>query len=334
MGYKVAVIEGDGIGKEVIPKAIRVLNEVGSDIEFIYTEAGYEVFKKKGTSVPEETIEILHETYACLSGPMTTPPGIKGYRSASVTIRKIMDLYVNVRPIKNYPGIKGLKENVDLVIVRENTEGLYSGIEWRVNDQAFTLRVITREKSYKVSRFAFQLALQRKKKITFVTKANIMRETCGLFRETVFDIAKNFKEITVEEVFIDAMSMKLIQQPEKYDVILCPNLFGDILSDEASVLVGSIGILPSANIGDNYAMFQPVHGTAPDIAGKNIANPTAAILSGKMLLEYLGEKDKAELIEKALIDTFREKIFTPDLNGEYSTEKFTDKIIEKLRSFF
>jgi len=331
MKYKIAVIEGDGIGKEVIPQAIRVLKELDIDLSLVYAEAGYEVFKRRGVTVPEETIDILKHTDACLSGPMMTPPGIKGYRSASVTIRKIMDLYANIRPIKNYPGIRGLKDNVDLVIVRENTEGLYSGIEWRIGNQAYTLRVITHEKSYKVSEYAFKIALERRKKVTFVTKANIMRETCGLFRETVFEVSKKYKDVLVEEVFIDAMSMKLIQQPSEYDVVLCPNLFGDILSDEASVLVGSIGILPSANIGDTYAMFQPVHGTAPDIAGKNIANPTAAILSAKMLLEYLGEKDKATLIEKALITVFKHKIFTRDLQGNYHTDKFTDKIIENLR---
>jgi len=330
MGYKIAVIIGDGIGKEVIPQAIRVLESLNINFSFIYLDAGFETFKKRGVSVPQETLEIIRETDACLCGPMTTPPGIKGYRSASVTIRKELDLYANIRPIKNYPGIRGLRDNVDLIIVRENTEGLYSGVEWRVGDQAFTLRVITRRSSLRISEYAFKLALKRRKKVTFVTKSNIMRETCGLFRETVLEVSKKYPSIEVEEVFIDAMAMKLIQDPTQFDIILCPNLFGDILSDEASVLVGSIGILPSANIGDKYAMFQPVHGTAPDIAGKNIANPTAAILSAKMMLEYLGENENARKIEEAISRVFRKGIFTKDLNGNYGTKEFTDKVIENI----
>ena len=329
MKYKIAVIEGDGIGKEVIPQAIRVLKELDIDLSLVYAEAGYEVFKKRGVTVPEETIDILKHTDACLSGPMMTPPGIKGYRSASVTIRKIMDLYANIRPIKNYPGIRGLKDNVDLVIVRENTEGLYSGIEWRIGNQAYTLRVITREKSYKVSEYAFKIALERRKKVTFVTKANIMRETCGLFRETVFDF-EYLKQRLMELAFLNK-GLRILLADDRSDIEEVFHYEGGLASYEASVLVGSIGILPSANIGDTYAMFQPVHGTAPDIAGKNIANPTAAILSAKMLLEYLGEKDKAALIEKALITVFKHKIFTRDLQGNYHTDKFTNKIIENLR---
>ena len=330
MRYKIAVILGDGIGREVIPQAIKVLENINIDISFKYLNAGYEYYKKTGIALPQETLEELSKSDACLCGPMTTPPHIKDYRSVSVAIRKSLDLYANIRPVKSFPGIKCLKENVDLIIVRENTEGLYSGIEWRINDIAFTVRVISKYASIRIARYAFTLAEKRRKKITFITKSNIMRETCGLFRETVLEIAKDYPEIHVEEIFIDAMSMKLILNPEKYDVILCPNLFGDILSDEAAALIGSIGLLPSANIGDNYALFQPVHGSAPDIAGKNIANPTAAILSAKMMLEYLDEREKAEKIEKALIKVFKKGIYTRDLGGNYSTDKFTEKVIENL----
>jgi isocitrate dehydrogenase (NAD+) len=311
----------------VIPQALKVLEALDLPISFKYVDAGYEVFKKTGKNVPKDTLETIKKCRVCLCGPMTTPLTLKRYKSAAVTIRKMLNLYANIRPAKSYPNIS-LKD-LDIVIVRENTEGLYSGIEWKGDDAAFTLRVISKKASDRIARYAFNLAMKRKKKVTVVTKSNIMRETCGLFRETSFKVAEEFPEVTTEEVLIDAMSMKLIKEPEKFDVVLCPNLFGDILSDEAAGIVGSLGLLPSANIGEKYALFQPVHGSAPDIVGKGIANPVATILSAKMMLDHFGEK-KAKKIEEAIDSVFNNGMFTKDLGGKLSTEEFTKNVIKNL----
>lgn len=328
--YKISVIPGDGIGKEVIPEAVRVLQHTNLKFDFRYMEVGYETFKKTGTSVPEYILSEIKETRACLFGATTTPVGVTGYRSAAVTIRKALDLYANVRPVKSYP-IQDTAKDVDLVIVRENTEGLYSGVEFELEDSAFSMRVITRKASEKIANFAFNLALKRRKKVTIVTKANILRKTCGLFREVSLLTAKNYPQVEVDELFIDAAAMKLILKPQTFDVILTTNLFGDILSDEAAALVGGLGLAPSANIGDKYALFGPVHGSAPDIAGKGIANPIAAILSAKMMLEYLGEVNWAQRIERAVTNVLIErKHLTPDLGGKSTTIEITDAIIDKL----
>jgi isopropylmalate/isohomocitrate dehydrogenase-like protein len=328
--YKITVIPGDGIGKEVIPEAVRVLQSTNLKFDFQYTQVGYEVFKKTGTSVPDDVLPKIKETQACLFGAATTPVGISGYKSAAVTLRKALDLYANVRPIKSYFA-KSFAKDVDLVIVRENTEGLYSGIEFELGDSALSIRVITRKASERIARFAFKLALNRRRKVTIVTKANILRKTCGLFREASLLTAKDYPQVEVDELFIDAAAMKLILKPQIFDVILTTNLFGDILSDEAAALVGGLGLAPSANIGDNYALFGPVHGSAPDIAGKGIANPIAAILSAKMMLEYFGETKWAERIDKAVTTVLTEgKHLTPDLGGTATTSEITNAIIDKL----
>ncbi len=326
---KITVIYGDGIGKEIIPCALKVLDQVCKGrIKYEIVEAGYGAYAKLGTNLPEETIEAIRRYKICLAGPMQTPLDKKEFKSTIVAIRKMFDLYANIRPAKSFSNIS--LRDLDLIIVRENTEDLYSGIEWRLGDYAFTLRVISKEKSLKVAEKAFELAKMRRGKVTVVTKSNIMRETCGLFKQAAFEVARQYPDVCVEEVLVDAMSMKLIKEPDKYDVLLCPNLFGDILSDEVAGLVGSLGILPSANIGDEYALFQPVHGTAPDIAGKGIANPTAAILSAKMLLEYIGMIKEAKKIENAIEKVFSKRLFTRDLGGSLTTEKFTEKVIKFL----
>jgi len=330
--YKIAVIPGDGIGKTVVPEAVRVLENTGLKFDFQYMEIGYEVFKKVGTSVPQDVLSKIKETQACLFGATTTPVGVADYRSAVVTLRKALDLYANVRPAKSYP-IRSSVKDIDLVIVRENTEGLYSGIEFELEDSAFTLRMITKRASERIARFAFHLAMKRRKKVTIVTKANVMRKTCGLFREVSLLVAKDYPEVEVNELFVDVAAMNLVLKPQIFDVILTSNLFGDILSDEAAGLIGGLGLAPSANIGGDYALFEPVHGSAPDIAGKGIANPMAAIMAAKMMLNYLGESKWAERVEKAVVTVLKEgKYLTPDLGGTSTTHEVTEAIIDALEA--
>jgi len=330
--YKIAVIPGDGIGKTVVPEAVRVLERTGLEFDFQYMEVGYEVFKKVGTSVPEDVLSKIKETQACLFGATTTPVGVADYRSAVVSLRKTLGLFANVRPAKSYP-IRSSVKDVDLVTVRENTEGLYSGIEFELEDSAFTLRMITRKASARIAKFAFNLAMKRHKKVTVVTKANVMRKSCGLFREVSLLVAKDYPEVEVNELFVDVAAMNLVLKPQVFDVILTSNLFGDILSDEAAGLVGGLGLAPSANIGNDYALFEPVHGSAPDIAGKGIANPMAAILSAKMMLNYLGENKWAERIENAVVTVLREgKCLTPDLGGTSTSHEVTEAIIDALKA--
>jgi len=330
--YKIAVIPGDGIGKTVVPEAVRVLERTGLKFDFQYMEVGYEIFKKVGTSVPEDVLSKIKETQACLFGATTTPVDVADYRSAVVTLRKALDLFANVRPAKSYP-IRSSVKDVDLVTVRENTEGLYSGIEFELEDSAFTLRMITRKASERIAKFAFNLAMKRRKKVTVVTKANVLRKSCGLFREVSLLVAKDYPEVEVNELFVDVAAMNLVLKPQVFDVILTSNLFGDILSDEAAGLVGGLGLAPSANIGNDYALFEPVHGSAPDIAGKGIANPMAAILAAKMMLHYLGENKWAERIENAVVTVLREgKCLTPDLGGTSTSHEVTEAIIDALKA--
>ena len=328
--YKIAVIPGPGIGSEVVPEAIRVLESTELNFDCKYFEVGFEVWQKTGFPVPDSVLDGIKKTQACLFGATTTPVGVPGYKSAIITLRTALGLYANVRPAKSYPNQKGMK-NVDLVIVRENTEGLYSGMEFEIGDSAYSIRKITRQATERITKFAFELAMKRQKKVTVVTKANVLRLSDGLFLDVSRKIAKDFPEVEVEEAFIDVTAMRLILKPEIFDVIVTSNLFGDILSDESAGLVGGLGLAPSANIGETYALFEPVHGSAPRLAGKNIANPIAAILASRMMLEYLGEKSWAERIENAVVSLLKEgKVLTPDLGGSSSTTQVTDAIIEDL----
>lgn len=328
--YKLAVIPGPGIGAEVVPEAIRLLDSTDLAFDCSYFEIGYEVFKKTGTPVPDEVLAGIRKTQACLFGATTTPVGVPGYKSAIITLRRALGLYANVRPAKSYPVPKSMKD-VDLVIVRENTEGLYSGVEFELVDSAYSMRVITRKATERITRFAFDLAMKRSKKVTVVTKANVLRKSDGLFLDVSRKVAEDYPEIEVEEAFVDVTAMRLILKPEIFDVIVTSNLFGDILSDEAAGLVGGLGLAPSANIGEDYALFEPVHGSAPRLAGKGIANPMAAIMASKMMLDYLGENSWAERIEKAIVTVLEEgKVLTPDLGGSSSTNQVTDAIIDVL----
>jgi isopropylmalate/isohomocitrate dehydrogenase-like protein len=328
--YKIAVIPGPGIGGEVVPEAVRLLESTDLTFDCHYFELGYEVFQKTGTPVPDDVLARIRRTQACLFGATTTPVGVPGYKSAIITLRRALGLYANVRPAKSLPIQKSMND-VDLVIVRENTEGLYSGMEFELADSAYSIRVVTRKATERIARFAFDLAMKRRKKVTVVTKANVLRLSDGLFLEVARKVAEDYPDVEVEEAFVDVTAMRLILKPHIFDVIVTSNLFGDILSDEAAGLVGGLGLAPSANIGADYALFEPVHGSAPRLAGKGIANPMAAIMASKMMLDYLGENKWAERIENAIITVLEEaKVLTPDLGGSSSTKQVTDAIIDAL----
>lgn len=333
MSHIITLIKGDGIGPEVTAAAKRVLDTAGCNIIWEEVEAGAHVIEKYGTPLPDYVLNSIKKNKIALKGPVTTPVG-KGFRSVNVTLRQSLNLYANVRPIKTFEGIPSRYENVDLIIVRENSEDLYAGIEHMVGeDAAESIKIITRKASERIAKYAFDMARSEgRKKVSAVHKANIMKLSDGLFLKSARKIAEEYKDIDFEDVIVDAMSMKLVLNPEKYDVLVMPNLYGDILSDMAAGLVGGLGLVPGANIGEDGAVFEPAHGSAPDIAGKNIANPTACILSAVMMLRYIGENEKAGKIEKAIEEVLKIKEnLTLDLGGSLTTDKFTEKIVEKLK---
>ncbi|HML05017.1 MAG TPA: homoisocitrate dehydrogenase [Methanobacterium sp.] len=327
--YNITVVPGDGIGKEVMGAVLSILDVL--DVEFNYEVAfaGNECFKKTGTTIPEETIKMAKNSDAVLFGAVTTVPGQK---SAILTLRKELDLYANVRPVKSYPGVNGIFNDLDFVIIRENTEGLYSGIEEETDEGATALRVITRKASERICKFAFEYAkVTCRNKVTAVHKANVLKKTDGLFKKTFYSVARDFEGIETDDRYVDATAMFLITSPYMFDVIVTTNLFGDILSDEGAGLVGGLGIIPSANVGEKNALFEPVHGSGPDIAGKGIANPSAMVLSSVMMLRYLKEYQIATDVENALKEVFIEgKVLTPDLGGNASTMEMADEIRLKL----
>ncbi len=331
--YRICVLGGDGIGPEVIEQTIYVLKSLPIDFKFQYGEIGYDTYLKTGNSLPDETIELVKNSDATLFGSVTTPPNIKNYRSPIVALRKTLDLYANVRPCRSLPADISRK-NINMTIVRENTEDLYSGIE-RVEDngnRAVSEMIITRAASEKIIRYAFMLAKkQNYGKITVVHKANVLRETSGLFLRIAQEIAKEYKEIQMEDMLVDACAMQLIKNPEKFQVIVTTNMFGDILSDEASMLVGGLGVAYSGNIGEKNAVFEPVHGSAPKYAGQNKVNPTAAIMAAKMMLDYIGETENAGKIEQAILRTMEQKIFTYDLGGNATTKEFSEAVVRNIR---
>ncbi|MEM4529034.1 MAG: isocitrate/isopropylmalate dehydrogenase family protein [Candidatus Methanomethylicaceae archaeon] len=330
--YKIAVIPGDGIGPEIIEATLYVLSNTNIDFEFIKVDAGLNAWKKYGNPLPKETVDIIKEANACLKGPTQTPPGPGTFRSPTVALRQILDLYANVRPFKSRKGVASLHNNVDMVIIRENTEGLYTGLEYVIGNTTMAIRIISRRASERIARFAFNFAKKEgRRKVTIVHKANVLKETCGLFRNVCIEIAKEYPDILCEEMLVDTAAMKMVMTPQIFDVIVTTNLFGDILSDEAAGIVGGLGLAPSANIGDKYAIFEAVHGSAPDIAGKGIANPTAIILSASMMLKYLGEIEIGKKIEEAIDAVIAEgKNITMDLGGNAKTMDFVKALIEKL----
>ena len=328
--YNIAIISGDGIGKEVMESAELLLDKLDLNFNFKYGEAGFECFNKNGTTLPEETVKIAKSCDATLFGASTSTPG---QPSPIINLRKKLNAYANLRPIKSYKGVKSIKDNIDFIIVRENTEGLYSQIEYGDDSQVIAERVITRKASEKISDIAFKLAKRRnkQKKVTCVHKSNVLKKTDGVFKESFYNIAKKYPEVKTEDFYVDATAMYLITNPQNFDVIVSTNLFGDILSDESAGLVGGLGLAPSGNIGDENALFEPVHGSAPDIAGKGIANPCSMILSTAMMLDYLGEKETALKINKAVENIVAKgKVLTPDLGGKAKTIEMTEAIVKEV----
>ncbi|WAM35798.1 isocitrate/isopropylmalate dehydrogenase family protein [Caldicellulosiruptor acetigenus] len=332
MAYRITLIPGDGIGPEVTEAARRVLDSSGVKIEWEVVEAGEKVMGQYGTPLPDHVLESVKRNKVALKGPITTPVGT-GFRSVNVALRQALNLYANVRPVKSYEGVPSRYTNVDLIIVRENTEDLYAGIEYMAGDDAAVgVKIITRKASERIVRYAFELARREKRrKVTAVHKANIQKLTDGLFLECARKVAQDYPDIEFEDMIVDAMSMKLVQSPENYDVLVMPNMYGDILSDLAAGLVGGLGIAPGANIGEDGAVFEPIHGSAPKRAGQNLANPTATILSGVMMLRYLGELEAADRVEKAVAKVIKEgKEVTYDLGGSTGTKEFADAVIREM----
>jgi isocitrate dehydrogenase (NAD+) len=334
--YKIATLKGDGIGPEVTEATVKVLQAVEEKsnfkLDFKYGEAGYHCIAKYGTNLPKETLELIKQTDACLKGPMTTPEEPGAPVSVAVTLRKIFNLYANVRPCRSFPNVESLKPNLDFVIVRENTEGLYSGAESLLAPGVgVALRIITHEASLKIADFAFKLAMKRRKHLTYVHKGNILRITDGIFKDAVKEAQQNYPEVTVDDMHVDAATMQLIKQPGIYDVIVTTNLFGDILSDEAAQVTGSLGLAAGANIGESYGMFEPVHGSAPKYTGMNRVNPIATIMAGSMMLDWLGEKAAASKVESSVINVLKEgKVRTADLGGSATTSDMADAILAKV----
>lgn len=332
MTHRVTLISGDGIGPEVTRATRRIIDAAGVSITWDECEAGETVYQRDGEALPAATLESIRTNRVALKGPIATPSGT-GYRSVNVRLRQSLDLYANVRPARSIPGMPTRYENVDLIVVRENTEGLYSGLEHEVVPGVVeSLRVITRKGSLRVLRFAFEIARSHgRKTVTAVHKANILKKSDGLFLNVAREVAQEYPDIGYNESIVDAAAMRLVIDPHQFDVLVMENLFGDILSDLTSGLVGGLGLTPSANIGDEYAVFEAVHGTAPDIAGKNVANPTAVLLSAVLMLRHLKEVPAADRIERAVRHVLGEgRHTTRDLGGSASTDQYVDAVIAAL----
>jgi isocitrate dehydrogenase (NAD+) len=335
---KVALIRGDGTGPELVDAMLLVLKASGSNAEFISCDAGADWWERTGkgpTFIPPETWQVLEEAECCCKGPTTTLPIAGTPRSVAISIRQKFNLYANVRPIKTFPNRVGPLGEVDFVCVREGTEGLYSGIEYKLNDDvAMAVRVISRDKSTKVSKYAFEEARKRSwKKLAAVNKANILKLTDGLFLECVHNVGKEYPEVEIEDLFIDNFSQQLVKNPQRFNqtIVLGTNLFMDIMSEEASGLVGSIAMIYSANIGDDYAMFEPAHGSTPKYRGMNKVNPAATILSGAWMLDYIGETAQGKAVFDATMKVIGEgKTVTYDLGGTAGTKEMAEAIVSKL----
>jgi isocitrate dehydrogenase (NAD+) len=330
----ITVIKGDGIGPSIIDSAIEILNAAGCDFDYEFVDAGLAALEKTGELLPKETLEVIEKNKITLKGPLTTPVG-EGFTSINVTLRKQFGLYANVRPVKSFEGTKARYDDIDIITVRENTQGMYSGLGQVVSDdgnEAEAMSKITREGAEKIVTFAYELAKREgRKKVTAVHKANILKSTSGLFLKVAREVGERYPDIESAEMIVDATCMKLVMTPEEFDVIVTTNLFGDILSDLCAGLVGGLGMAPGANIGENAAIFEAVHGSAPDIAGKNLANPTSVILASIQMLEYLQMGDTAERIRNAVADVIKTSDRTTrDLGGSHGTTDFTQAVIDRL----
>jgi len=332
MTYRICLLPGDGIGPEVIASAEQVLRALPLDLEFVRADIGYGEYQRSGSPLPDSTLQAIRNVDATLLGAVTTPPNIPNYFSPIVRMRQSLELYANLRPCRSIPH-ESSRPNIDLIIVRENTEGLYAGIE-RVEDngdRAITERLITRKGSERIIRKAFDLAKQtNRKSVHVIHKANVLRQTDGLFRSVALDTAKEYSDITMHEMLVDTCAMELIRAPEQFEIIVTTNLFGDILSDEACMFVGGLGVAASGNIGVDAAVFEPVHGSAPAIVGSGEANPIATFLATAMLLDYLNETESAEGLRKAVNGCIASNETTPDLGGCLTTNQITKRIIQRM----
>ena len=336
--YKISLITGDGIGPELSDSAISVLNTIqekyGIEFEISKLIAGDKALEQTGKALPDDVVENIKNSDVCLKAPVG-----ESAADVIVVLRRMLDLYANIRPSKSYPHMPALRDDIDMVIVRENTEDLYTGKEFSLGDSAVALRIISETASKRIAKYAFETAKQRNsmKKVTCVHKSNVMRVTDGLFAKACIEVSKDYPEIKFEEMYVDACAMNLIRQPEKFDVVVTTNLFGDILSDESSQVVGGLGMAPAANLGDDFALFEPVHGAAFDIAGQNIANPSSFLLSIKMMLDWLGAKhndqkcfEMAKKLESTIFDLVKTGIKTKDIGGDKTTTEFTKQITDNL----
>ena len=336
--YKISLITGDGIGPELSESAISVLDTINDkfDLKFNVTKlsAGDKALEQTGKALPDDTIDVIKQSDACMKAPVG-----ESAADVIVVLRRMLDLYANIRPAKSYPHMPALRDDIDMVIVRENTEDLYTGKEFSLGDSAVALRIISEGASKRIARYAFENAMQRnsKKKVTCVHKSNVMRITDGLFAKACTDVSKDYPDVEFEQMYVDACAMNLIRQPEQFDVIVTTNLFGDILSDESSQVVGGLGMAPAANIGDTFALFEPVHGAAFDIAGQNIANPSSFLLSIKMMLDWLGTKhndskcfEVGKKLESTIFDLVKSGVKTKDIGGNSTTTEFTKQITNDL----
>jgi isocitrate dehydrogenase (NAD+) len=331
--HTITLIPGDGIGPEVTEATRRVIEATGVAITWDLQNAGENVMAQFGTPLPAAVLDSIRKNHVAIKGPITTPIGT-GFRSVNVALRKELDLYANVRPCKTFAGVPARYTDVNLVIVRENTEDLYAGIEHMVGDDAAeTIKIITRKGSERIVRYAFDYARREgRRRVTAVHKANIMKCTDGLFLAVARDVAAKYPDIAFDDMIVDAMCMKLVQDPTQYDVMVMPNLYGDILSDLCSGLVGGLGVAPGANIGTDIALFEPVHGSAPKRAGQNIINPTATMLSGVLMLRHINETAAADKMEAAIAAVLKEgRTVTYDLKGTAKTSEYADAIIAKMK---
>lgn len=328
---RVTLIKGDGIGPEITDSVMKIINAAGIAIDWDIQTAGADLIETEGTPLPQRVLDSVKQNKIALKSPVTTPIG-KGFRSVNVQLRKELDLYANLRPCYNLPNVKTRYDKVDIVVVRENTEDLYAGIERQVDENtAESIKIITRKASERIAKFAFDYAVKNnRKEVCVVTKANICKLSDGLFLECARKIAQQYPQIKFREILVDNCCMQLVQNPNQFDVLLLPNLYGDIVSDLCAGLIGGLGIAQGANIGENYAVFEPVHGSAPDIAGQDKANPTAMLMSAIEMLNYIGENEAGKRIRLALFDTLDAGIKTADLGGTASCTEFTQAIVDRL----
>ena len=329
--HNLTLINGDGIGPEISDAVVRIIKASGVEINWDVQTAGEDVIAAEGVPLPNRVLESIKKNKVALKAPVTTPIG-KGFRSVNVQLRKDLDLYANLRPCKNLPNVKTRFEDVDIIVVRENTEDLYAGIERQVDvDTAESIKIITRKATERICKFAFDYAVKNgRKEVCVVTKANIMKLSDGLFLDVYRQVAKDYPQIKQREILVDNLCMQLVQNPNQFDVLVLPNLYGDIVSDLCAGLIGGLGVAQGANIGLDCAVFEPVHGSAPDIKGQNKANPTALLLSAIEMLKYISEFEAAEKIENALFKTLENGECTADLGGKLGTKEFADAIISKL----